>query len=344
MTDEVSQLPSSPPKDSPPWDETSDHEEDPEMAIRTPLEKEFNVMTQDDLDHLWETYSFPTRILDESKTILSTRPGEYFTLEPEGMSSSDGDNTEGKSVDGAATSGDEGKKVRPSFIGSQATRTQVRAQAQELCQNHGSPLSSDRMVKESKGKSSSTTSTPAAKGVVIQEKYPRDEVSNISLGEAKANGKETLLSPVAKKAKSSATSSAPATKGARPTMAPREGTSANPNTTLGPIASMLGNPSLAEKILAEVILPTNKEKVDKLSLNQVVTKDIGNEAIFQITQVESVEMEMVRAQNRTIKLEGLLFEFSEWEKKAFEELKEKTEVVARLEAEVAKLKKTELNE
>ncbi|GFS42962.1 hypothetical protein Acr_00g0082810 [Actinidia rufa] len=49
---EVNQLPSSPPKDSPPRDDMSDHEEDPEMAIRTPLEKEFHVMTQDDLDRL----------------------------------------------------------------------------------------------------------------------------------------------------------------------------------------------------------------------------------------------------------------------------------------------------
>ena len=43
---------------------------------------------------------------------------------------------------------------------------------------------------------------------------------------------------------------------------------------------------------------------------------------------------MVRAQNRAIELEGLPDEFGEREEKATEELKEKTEVMARLEAEV----------
>ena len=35
---------------------------------------------------------------------------------------------------------------------------------------------------------------------------------------------------------------------------------------------MLGSPSVVEKILAGVILPADNEKVDKLSLDQVVTK------------------------------------------------------------------------
>ncbi|GFY95443.1 hypothetical protein Acr_10g0008280 [Actinidia rufa] len=164
-------------------------------------------------------------------------------------------------------------------------------------------------VEESKGTSSSAKSTPAAKGVVFQEKRPRGEVSDISPSWAKSKGKEALPQPAAKKAKTLATSNAPMIKGAKPAMAPREGTSANPGTTLGPEASMLGNPSMAEKILAGVILHANKEKVDKLSLDQVVTKffhiigqaivlgssltvqsrDIGNEATFQITRAESVE-------------------------------------------------------
>ena len=71
----------------------------------------------------------------------------------------------------------------------------------------------------------------------------------------------------------------------------------------------------------------------------VRSKNIGNETTFHITRLESVEMEMVRAQNHTIELEGLLTKFNEQEQKATEELKEKIEVVARLKAEVDKLKK-----
>ena len=45
-------------------------------------------------------------------------------------------------------------------------------------------------------------------------------------------------------------------------------------------------------------------------------------------------MEIARAQNRNIELEGLLVEFSEWDQKIAKELKEKSETVARLEEEV----------
>ncbi|XP_057482011.1 probable pectate lyase 7 [Actinidia eriantha] len=112
-----------------------------------------------------------------------------------------------------------------------------------------------------------TKSTPAVKEVVICEKRQREEASNISLSEVISKGKEVLPPPTAKKAKTLATSSTLATKGARPIVAPREGTSAKPSAALGPGASMRGNASMAEKILAGVILPTNKEKVDKLSLD-----------------------------------------------------------------------------
>ena len=41
---------------------------------------------------------------------------------------------------------------------------------------------------------------------------------------------------------------------------------------LGPKASILGSPSVDEKILRGVIPPSNKGKVDKLTLDQAVTK------------------------------------------------------------------------
>ena len=52
MTSEVNQLPASPPKESPTKDEPSNHKRNPMIDTRTPLEKEFNVMTQGDLDCL----------------------------------------------------------------------------------------------------------------------------------------------------------------------------------------------------------------------------------------------------------------------------------------------------
>ena len=52
----------------------------PEMSTISPLENEVNVMTQDDLDLLRSTCSFPDgiqiRIPDEGETILSDHPGE----------------------------------------------------------------------------------------------------------------------------------------------------------------------------------------------------------------------------------------------------------------------------
>ena len=57
-----------------------------------------------------------------------------------------------------------------------------------------------------------------------------------------------------------------------PIVASKEGTLGNSSTTLGPIISMLGSPSVAKKILGGVIPPVDKEKVDKLTLDQVITK------------------------------------------------------------------------
>ena len=50
---------------------------------------------------------------------------------------------------------------------------------------------------------------------------------------------------------------------------------------------------------------------------------------------------MAQAQNWTIELEGLLVDFSERDRKAAEELKEKFETMVRLETKVAELKNKE---
>ncbi|GFS41990.1 hypothetical protein Acr_00g0077500 [Actinidia rufa] len=160
--------------------------------------------------------------------------------------------------------------------------------------------------------------------------------------------KNSCRRPEAKKAKSNKLASKEIV---RPE-APREGTSTKPDDVLGPRASMLGSPSMVEKDSGGGDSSCRQgEKVDKLFLDQqavvfrssltVRSRDIGNDATFQIAQAKSAEMEMAQAQNRTIELEGLLAEFGEREQKATEEFKEKTEAVARLEAEVVELKKNE---
>ena len=73
-------------------------------------------------------------------------------------------------------------------------------------------------------------------------------------------------------AKSKATSSRTTIKASPTSVAFREGTSANPGAVLRLRSSMLGSPSVAKKILGGVIPPADKKKVDKLTLDQVVTK------------------------------------------------------------------------
>ena len=58
MEDEVNQVPLPPLGESLHRDEPSDHGKNSEIDTRTPLEKEFNIMTQGNLDRLRELYFF----------------------------------------------------------------------------------------------------------------------------------------------------------------------------------------------------------------------------------------------------------------------------------------------
>ena len=114
----------------------------------------------------------------------------------------------------------------------------------------------------------SKVATLPTKGLVIWEKRPREEVPN-TLPNKKdkivdLKGKETI--PL-KEVKKKATWRFKET----PAAVPREGTSINSDAALGPTTSMLGSPSVAKKILERVIPPADKEKVNKLPLDQVVT-------------------------------------------------------------------------
>ncbi|GFY97875.1 hypothetical protein Acr_12g0004160 [Actinidia rufa] len=129
--------------------------------------------------------------------------------------------------------------------------------------------------------------------------------------------------------------------------------------TLGPQASVMASATTTEKILAGVILPADKEKVDRLTFDQVVTKflhvlgqgvilgsslavrsrDFAECALNQKAIAESAKMEMVRAQNRAIELEGALSEEKAKGKKLAEDADARDKVIARLEARISELEK-----
>ena len=77
--------------------------------------------------------------------------------------------------------------------------------------------------------------------------------------------------PIPKPKKAKSTLSEAAIEVARP-MAFEEGTSANPVAVLGPKVIMLRSAATTEKILEACIPPFDKEKVDKLELDRMVSK------------------------------------------------------------------------
>ncbi|GFZ19791.1 hypothetical protein Acr_28g0004960 [Actinidia rufa] len=221
--------------------------------------------------------------------IEDQRTKKYFAVDRKRISSSDGHNVEGKSVDGAtASTGNEGRNDSiglglfslRSSLGSKSESCNVEKDHLKEARLEGGGIQGRKLVVE------------------VNPGYKRGKIVN----DTQCAGDQKNLT----------------------NSASWEGTSVNPGNALGPGVSMLGSASVAEKILSRVILPADKEKVNKLSLDQVVT------TLFHIVD-----------QNQTLELEGLLGEFSEQEQKATKELKEKIEAVARLEAEVAELKKNE---
>ncbi|GFZ17514.1 ubiquitin carboxyl-terminal hydrolase-related protein [Actinidia rufa] len=474
MTDEVNQLPSYPPEESPPRDEPSDHGGNPEIDTRTPFENEFNIMTQGDLDRLRESCSFPSgiqaRLFEDDETILSTRPGEVafyeaafhaglrfpihptvrrilhfynicpaqlvpnawrsvvctlvvwryyrralslnefrggrgsssssqettesspraylgrkefrgsrdhgapqvpvvlgsktfkkcFALGSERMVSSGGDNAEDELVGGAAVvAGDKGEShhsqderprndhSRDDSVEYLGTDRSVRAQARTLNRRPGQIHSSpsldqmkislkklDQMGEGSKGSSPSAKSTPTAKGIVVGDKCPRDEVPDISPSKKGSKGKGAIPPPEAKKAAKSTTTSSVAASRRTPIVAPGEGTSASPDGVLGPQASMLENPVVAEKLLEGVIPPVDKEEVEKLDLGRAILR------LFRgVGEVLVLASSLARTGPSNWR--GYWLSSAIEKRRPLKSLKAKTEALARLEGEMANLKKNE---
>ncbi|GFY82865.1 protein kinase superfamily protein [Actinidia rufa] len=175
--------------------------------------------------------------------------------------------------------------------------------------------------------------TSASKGVVISE--GSETTSGKRALDDGSKGKQVAQSPEPKKARIDIGAS---------------GASARP-----PVISR------AEKILAGVVLPADKEKVDRLTFDQVVTKflhvvgqgvilgsslavrsrDFAEGALNQKAVAESAEMEMVRAQNRAIELEGALAEEKAKGMKLAEDVDARGKVISKLEARVSDLEKSQ---
>ncbi|GFS40412.1 hypothetical protein Acr_00g0068390 [Actinidia rufa] len=202
--------------------------------------------------------------------------------------------------------------------------------------------------------------TSASKGVVISE--GSETTSGKRASDDGSKGKQVAQSPEPKKARiDTGASRAPA----KPPVASGAGSSAHRTLgeALGPQASVMASAATAEKILAGVILPANKEKVDKLTFDQVVTnavisilfvagvilgsslavrsRDFAESALNQKAVAESAEMEMVRAQNRAIELEGALAEEKAMGKKLAEDADARSKVIAKLEARISELEKSQ---
>ncbi|GFY93951.1 hypothetical protein Acr_09g0003970 [Actinidia rufa] len=120
---------------------------------------------------------------------------------------------------------------------------------------------------------SSGTSTPA-KGVVIGEKRARESIMSSPSKKGKADdgskGKGVESRSEGKK-KATSSSKVSATPPAAPSR-PGEGTSAHLGTVPSPSPSILGSPSVAKRLLRRVIPQADKEKVEKLTLDQTATK------------------------------------------------------------------------
>ncbi|GFZ13018.1 hypothetical protein Acr_23g0014030 [Actinidia rufa] len=162
-----------------------------------------------------------------------------------------------------------------------------------------------KKIGEKLGKSAGASSgTPVpAKGVVIGEKWARESIASSPSKKGKADdgskGKGVGIGPEGKKkaTSSSKASTTPATTSPRP----GEGSSANLGTVLGPTASMLGSPSVAEKLLQGVIPPADKEKVEKLTLDQTAAKlfhVIGQALVLSSSLTVAADLEQQLAESR----------------------------------------------
>ncbi|GFS41678.1 hypothetical protein Acr_00g0075750 [Actinidia rufa] len=173
--------------------------------------------------------------------------------------------------------------------------------------------------------------TSASKGVVISE--GSETTSGKRALDDGSKGKQVAQLPESKKAKiDTRASEAPA----RPPIASGGGNSVRRTLgeSLGPQASVMASAATGEKILAGgVILGSSSLAVR--------SRDFAECALNQKVVAESAEMEMVRVQNWAIELEGTLAEEKAKGKKLAEDADARDKVIARLEARISELEKSQ---
>ncbi|GFY84513.1 hypothetical protein Acr_03g0012870 [Actinidia rufa] len=150
-------------------------------------------------------------------------------------------------------------------------------------------------VEKLKNGGSSRGPTPS-KGVVIGEKRPRDDHPSSPSKKGKAvdspKGKKVAPVPEARKKTTRPADASPKASSSKP----REGNSPSLGTVLGPIAFILGSPSIAEKILRGAIPPIDQEKALVIrSFLTVKNMEAGECASLQEGQAVSMESELKEA-------------------------------------------------
>ncbi|GFZ21707.1 hypothetical protein Acr_29g0008690 [Actinidia rufa] len=110
--------------------------------------------------------------------------------------------------------------------------------------------------------------------------------------------------------------------------------------SLGPQASVMANAATAEKILAEVILPADKEKVDRLTFDQVVTKflHVLGQGIILGSSLAVRSRDFAEC---ALNQKGALAEEKAKGKKLAEDADAKDKVIARLEARISELERSQ---
>ncbi|GFY80953.1 hypothetical protein Acr_01g0007620 [Actinidia rufa] len=173
--------------------------------------------------------------------------------------------------------------------------------------------------------------TSASKGVVISE--GSETTSGKRALDDGSKGKQVAQSPEPKKARIDIGASGAS---ARPPVISGAGSSARQvlSEALGPQASVMASAATAEKILAGVGVILGSSLA-------VRSRDFAEGALNQKAVAESAEMEMVRAQNRAIELEGALAEEKAKGMKLAEDVDARGKVISKLEARVSDLEKSQ---
>ncbi|GFS41610.1 hypothetical protein Acr_00g0075340 [Actinidia rufa] len=127
-------------------------------------------------------------------------------------------------------------------------------------------------IKKSKAENLTTKSTRG----MIGEKLPGEELVSSPSKKSKvtdsSKGKEVVTQPEPKKKTVATKSHNAASSKPTPVRKPGEGTSGSPSVGLGPRASFLASPFVAEKILSGVIPLADQEKVKQLTFDQTTMR------------------------------------------------------------------------